>query len=262
VSGRVRRISALSAILLAAGVCAWWIIRIGDRLPGFPPTGSVSELESWVIDHGADGVAAAVIRLVALGASVWLVTGAACLLVAELRPGRALDLLARRVAPRALRHAVHGLAGVAVVAVAVSSSATPSLAAPLSSEQDPLPEPGTATLRPLPPDGAPPADEQPTETPPPSPEPPQPDPDPEDPAPASEPAEQAAPEDRWVVEPGDSCWQIAAEVLADAWQRPPTDAEIVPYWLDLIHVNGDRFVTGDPDLIHPGQELLLPPTPG
>lgn len=66
--------------------------------------------------------------------------------------------------------------------------------------------------------------------------------------------------DRWVVAPGDHLWSIAEETLADHLGRPPTDAEVVPYWRLVIEANRDRLVhRDDPDLILPGQELVLPP---
>jgi len=38
--------------------------------------------------------------------------------------------------------------------------------------------------------------------------------------------------------------------------RPPTDAEVIPYWRELIDAN--RTVVRDPDLILPGQRIDLP----
>jgi DNA-binding SARP family transcriptional activator len=70
----------------------------------------------------------------------------------------------------------------------------------------------------------------------------------------------------WQVERGDHLWRIAKTTLADAWGRTPTDAEIVPYWQQLIEDNRDELAPpGDPNLIHPGQEFVLPmppPSPG
>ena len=64
------------------------------------------------------------------------------------------------------------------------------------------------------------------------------------------------------VQTGDNFWSIAAETLANDWQRQPTDAEIAPYWVDLIEANEDRLQPPeDPDLIYPGQELHLIPIP-
>lgn len=65
---------------------------------------------------------------------------------------------------------------------------------------------------------------------------------------------------RWIVAPGEHLWGIAEETLADDLGRSPTDAEIAPYWLRVIEANRDRLVhPDDPDLILPGQELVLPP---
>jgi nucleoid-associated protein YgaU len=62
----------------------------------------------------------------------------------------------------------------------------------------------------------------------------------------------------WSVEPGESFWSIAVEVLADRWGRIPTDGEVGPYWRALVEANADRLVTGDPDLLYAGQVLVLP----
>jgi hypothetical protein len=66
------------------------------------------------------------------------------------------------------------------------------------------------------------------------------------------------------VLPGDSFWSIAAAVLQEAWGRPPTDAEIDPYWLALIAANGGALLHPDvPDLIYAGQVFSVPvPPPG
>lgn len=78
---------------------------------------------------------------------------------------------------------------------------------------------------------------------------------------AAEPAEQAA-TDEWVVEPGDHLWHIAEATLTDAWGRAPTDGELVPYWQAVIDANRDTLPDPDnPDLIHPGQRVTLPPAP-
>jgi len=67
----------------------------------------------------------------------------------------------------------------------------------------------------------------------------------------------------WVVTAGESFWSIAEESLQDAWGRSEiTDEEVVSYWQPLIAANEDRLVDpGNPDLILPGQELVLPAVP-
>ncbi len=66
----------------------------------------------------------------------------------------------------------------------------------------------------------------------------------------------------YVVRSGDSLWRIAEQQLAGALERAPEDAEIVPYWRELIEHNRARLPDPeDPDLILPGQRLELPRLP-
>jgi hypothetical protein len=86
---------------------------------------------------------------------------------------------------------------------------------------------------------------------PPSPPPPEPVP----PPPAEHPATHT-------VVAGESFWSIAEGEVARRLGRPPTDPDVAPYWLRLIDANRDRLVDpAEPDLLHPGQTLLLPPPP-
>jgi nucleoid-associated protein YgaU len=65
--------------------------------------------------------------------------------------------------------------------------------------------------------------------------------------------------DRWTVKPGECFWTIAESVLHRAWGRPPSEAEIVPYWQRLIAANRSALAhPGDPDLIFPGQVFDVP----
>ncbi|MFT7474286.1 MAG: hypothetical protein ACI81L_001211 [Verrucomicrobiales bacterium] len=67
----------------------------------------------------------------------------------------------------------------------------------------------------------------------------------------------------WPVASGDSFWTIAEETLRDSWGREDlSDREIIAYWKTLIEANQARLIEpGNPDLLLPGQELVLPPTP-
>jgi nucleoid-associated protein YgaU len=73
------------------------------------------------------------------------------------------------------------------------------------------------------------------------------------------PAPSAAPLTATVTaRPGDHLWSIASRMLAQRLGRPPTDAEIAPFWERLVAANRDRLASGDPDLIFPGEEFVVP----
>lgn len=64
------------------------------------------------------------------------------------------------------------------------------------------------------------------------------------------------------VESGDSFWGLAKKGLA-SWGHEPTDAEIAAYWQVMMDENEGRLLPPeDPDLIYPGQALVLPAVPG
>jgi hypothetical protein len=76
--------------------------------------------------------------------------------------------------------------------------------------------------------------------------------------PASDPA--GVTEEAWTVEPGESFWSIAEEHLTDALGRTPSEKEVTRYWDVVVQANRDRLADGNnPDLLFPGQQLVLPP---
>jgi hypothetical protein len=62
-----------------------------------------------------------------------------------------------------------------------------------------------------------------------------------------------------IIEAGDNLWNLAESRLHEVLGRPPTDAETGPYWRRVVQTNRDRIKSGDPDLIFPGEVLILPP---
>ncbi|MCA1736482.1 MAG: hypothetical protein LC739_10330 [Actinobacteria bacterium] len=60
------------------------------------------------------------------------------------------------------------------------------------------------------------------------------------------------------VQRGDSMWLLAERRLRELRDNKVTDADIAPYWLAVIAANQSRIRSGDPDLIFPGELLLLP----
>jgi len=61
-----------------------------------------------------------------------------------------------------------------------------------------------------------------------------------------------------VVKSGDHMWSLAEQRLIQVRGRRVSDTEIAPYWLQVIGVNLSRIRSGDPDLIFPGEILVLP----
>ena len=60
-----------------------------------------------------------------------------------------------------------------------------------------------------------------------------------------------------IVRQGESLWTIARSTVSVRLGRTPTAAETAVYWRRLIDDNRSRLFSGHPDLIHPGEELML-----
>lgn len=64
------------------------------------------------------------------------------------------------------------------------------------------------------------------------------------------------------VQSDDNLWTIAAAQMAKATGRPVEElrsADIAPYWRLVKEANVGRLQSGDPKLVFPGEEVLLPP---
>jgi hypothetical protein len=77
---------------------------------------------------------------------------------------------------------------------------------------------------------------------------------PDDAAPSS-----SADVDEYTIRPGDNLWNVASSTLAAATDTTPDDGAVATYWVELIAANLDRLSSGDPDLIYPGETIVLPP---
>lgn len=62
----------------------------------------------------------------------------------------------------------------------------------------------------------------------------------------------------YTVRSGDNLWDISIGVLTSALGHPPTNQQVATYTIALIAAN--RSTITDPNLIYPGQSLVLPPT--
>jgi hypothetical protein len=61
---------------------------------------------------------------------------------------------------------------------------------------------------------------------------------------------------------GDNLWTIARDHIAAVTNRRSSDLsdhEIATYWLRVIAVNRAALRSGNPDLIFPGELIMLPP---
>jgi hypothetical protein len=241
VTSAARRAFAWFATVLGAAL----LLRFsGTGALSAPPLTSLAELTAWVDDRGPAAAAVSVARLLA-EVTAWYVLGVSAVhgvagTVRSPAASRAADALTLP-AIRRLVHAGLGVGLVAATTVAPAGAGTP--------------ERGTARMVPvLAPAGAAPAGDGTATM--------RPAPAPVRPVVAPAPSPAPAPPATWRVEPGDSLWSVAAEVLADAWGRPPSDREIDPYWRAVVERNRPRLVDpADPDLLHPGQVLELPPPP-
>jgi hypothetical protein len=194
----------------------------------------------WLAEVGAVEAAVSMARLAALFAVLVLLLLWAATAAAEaagaLRVAAAID----RVLPPMLRRVLGGVAGVGMAgSVLVAAGSAPSASAADGRAE----APAVATMEQV--DGPDESEATMTVV-------------EEDPAPAAPlaPGPSAA-VDEWVVVPGDSFWSIAEEVVGERLGRPGSEAEVAAYWGRLVEANRPRLLTGDPDLIYPGQRVEL-----
>ena len=61
-----------------------------------------------------------------------------------------------------------------------------------------------------------------------------------------------------VVRSGDHLWGLAEQRLSEVRGSGVSDSEVALYWLKVIAANLPRIRSADPDLIYPGEVLVLP----
>jgi nucleoid-associated protein YgaU len=278
--------AARTAGLLAVTSAVGWLLTT-DLVSGplTIPLTSLDELRRWLDDSTPAIVPAAILRLVALAMCAYLALALVLALVAQVldrRPGgRALHAVGRLL-PATLRGMLTGGAQFSLVAASAlplgalpvaaahgdppGSTATMAKLDPIEAAGELPPPPAaspTATMTRLPAAVAPATKPDPTTTvtliaPTTA---------PTSLAPVPLPPRSSAPatsvgsaDDTWTVTPGDTFWSIAEETLADHRGSFPPQDEIVRYWRQLIATNQPRLAApGNPDLLLPGQSLLLPP---
>jgi hypothetical protein len=61
-----------------------------------------------------------------------------------------------------------------------------------------------------------------------------------------------------VVRSGDHMWGLAEQRLTGLQGRAVSDSEVALYWVEVVAANLPRIQSADPDLIYPGEILVLP----
>jgi hypothetical protein len=278
---------------LAAGIVLF--TALGGGALEAPPLGQPSVWGDWAAARDPFVAAAAVLRLVVLALAWYLVAVTTVGLVARLTRAARLVRVADALSVPIVRHVLQGALGLTLAAgvVASSSGAVPATAraapgpsetAAAAADDDTsragmlaldgpgsgeatvsmvgLDDPGaggtarmvglderrddaTARMVGLGPPGASPdaSGEDAPEV---------------DPGPEADGASAAA-EGEHEVEAGEHLWSIAEDHLAAHLDHDPSEAEVAVHWRRLVEVNRDRLANpDDPDLIFPGQHVVLP----
>ncbi|MBX3313097.1 MAG: LysM peptidoglycan-binding domain-containing protein [Actinobacteria bacterium] len=247
------------ALSLVVIVLVLHLLGTGPLAP--PPIGSVTEVTAWATDREPVVVGLALFRLAAMVVAAHLALTSSVAALGHLlrRPGAVRVADTWTLPP--FRGALRRAAGLGISAAAVLSAPVPGAQASVRAVAS---EPGTATMRAVdgatpalaptadaaagsvtlrivdPPEGTGTATVRTTRSAPPA----------EAPR-----AEAPAAERRHVVRPGDHLWGIATEALAGTLDHRPTDAEVAPYWRRVVAANPQL---ADPDLLHPGDEVVVP----
>lgn len=248
-----RRLAPTRAAILSGlwATTGWLLLGAGDGELAVP-LGSLQDLRIWLDGVDPAVLAAALLRLLALGLCSYLLLATSLALLISLAGWRQGAAAACRLLPRALRNAVAGGAGLGLTGTLLA----PSLAGATAAEGVPDPARVAVMVKLAEGDATSP-----------SPAPTQPSaaaPKPSSPSGAYPPGRAQPPptSGTHVVQAGESFWSIAREQLraaVDPATADPGTTQIARYWHQLVEVNRERLVDrDDPDLLLPGQELWLP----
>ncbi len=78
-------------------------------------------------------------------------------------------------------------------------------------------------------------------------------------SPVEEPAGDGGAGQQYVIVAGDNFWAIAESRLSHHLGRAAGPGEITPYWVELVKANERSIQSGNPDLVFPGEVIVLPP---
>lgn len=250
-------LSLLSAVLL-------WLHRQGGLLA--PP--HPAEAGEWMAVHGPEVALMVVLRLGCLAAGWYLLVVTCGAIVARCLQAQGAVRVVESITPPLVRRLVSGIAGVALTATATTvAPGSPAVATSAVMASAITAAGGGARTDPVTSASGDGSDDEPTmlrildgsdegrraDQPAGQPVemrmlPPQPDPEP-----------AATGLRRHTVVAGDHFWSVAESELLAARSRPVSDKEIDPYWRLLVDTN--RAEVLDPDLLFPGQVVVVPPVP-
>ena len=239
-AGRTAGVVAWTALLVT---CVAALHALGGPLAP-PPLSDPTGLGPWLDARLPAEAAVAVARLAALALAWYLLAATVGSALARLSGVASAVRLSDALSVPLVRRLVHGAVGLSIMAG--SAGASPAVArADVAGGAVVGPPP---TMRVVPDAAAGTAADPAPATPPTE-------------VPPGSPAATAAP-DTWTVGPGDHLWGVAERTLAEAWGRPPADAEVDPYWRAVIEANRGRLRDpANPDLVFAGQVLTLPSAP-
>ena len=227
-----RRLALWTALVVAATVA---LHAAGQGALATPPLSSPTRWRAWLTAHDPVVVACALSRLAALAGAWYLLAVTAAHLALRAFPGpERLAAVVDRFTVPPVRRFLAATVTVSLITAGLSAlppgPASRPAAAQADSPADPQPPP-TVTMHRLP-----------------------------DPDPATGSTPDRPPAASWSVEPGECFWSIAEAVLVRAGGRPPSNQEVVRYWLRLIEANRATLADpANPDLVFPGQVFTIPP---
>ena len=236
-------------VWLAAEVAAVIALTgLGSRPPfAAPPDG----IGAWLRTAPPADVVVAGLRWVALAGAWWLLAGTLLYLVASLARVPAAVRATRWMALPAVRRAVDAACAVSLVAGAVLAPTAAGAATGDATVTTTVRDGHSGGLASLPAAPTTPVTTAPAAPPAAAPA----------PAPAPVPPTVAVAA-TVVLVPGDNLWEVSARHLAATSGRTRADvgdAEIAPYWVALCDRNRATLVSGDPNLVFPGEVVTFPP---
>jgi nucleoid-associated protein YgaU len=239
----LRRSARIAGLLGAELAAVVFLVDLGSRPPFVIP---FDDLGGWVSGAPPVEAGAAILRVVALAGAGWmLATTLVYVAVAVGLGAGTTGRWARLVLPDIRRVVDRSVAAVVVGAVTV----VPSTAAVRDGRAGSAP---VATIAPV--------REPPIATSPPAPHAaPSPGAAPQPGVPAVTPPPNASVV--VVVQTGDSLWQLASARLAEVTATPAAlldEHALTGYWTRVCAANHARLRSGDPNLVFPGEQIVLP----